>query len=90
MRILLQQHFAMHGKPRPHWVALLVICLGITAVWLVYLPRLARHPVVQQRQEIFDTRGIDPAAMFYTELELLDSPNNRLGQWQREHPDALW
>lgn len=71
-------------------MALLVIGMGIAIVWLILLPRLAQHPVIQQRQATFNVRGIDPAAMFYTELELLDSPNNRLQQWLHEHPEALW
>ena len=77
-------------KPRQRWGMLLAMLLGIGGVWLVALPRLARHPVIQKRQTTFDALGIDPAAMFYTELELLDSPHNRLQQWQREHPKALW
>ncbi|MEO2046875.1 MAG: hypothetical protein ABGX16_09915 [Pirellulales bacterium] len=76
--------------PQRHWLAFLMICLGIASVWLFVLPRLAHLPAVQQRQATFDASGIDPAAMFYTELELLDSSNNRLRQWQREHPEALW
>jgi hypothetical protein len=76
--------------PQRHWLALLMISLGIVVVWLIILPRMAHLPAVQQRRASFESRGIDPAAMFYTELELLDSPNNRLQQWQREHPDAFW
>jgi hypothetical protein len=78
------------GPKRRHWVVLSMISLGIVVVWLIILPRMAHLPAVQQRRALFESRGIDPAAMFYTELELLDSPNNRLQQWQREHPDALW
>ncbi len=77
-------------KPRQRWGILLAMLLGIGGVWLVALPRLARHPGIQKRQATFEALGIDPAAMFYTELELLDSPHNRLQQWQHEHPDALW
>jgi hypothetical protein len=69
---------------------LLTIGLGIARVWLGWLPKMARHPAIQQRQAAFEARGIDPAAMFYTELELLDSPHNRFRQWQCESPDALW
>jgi len=89
MSLSFQRTFVQR-KPMRQWGLLLTIGLAIAGVWLGLLPKLARHPTVQQRQAVFAARGIDPAAMFYTELELLDSPHNRLRQWQRQNPDALW
>jgi len=77
-------------QPRRQWGLLLAIGLVIAGVWLGVLPKLAQRPAIRQRQAIFQAKGIDPAAMFYTELELLDSPHNRLQQWQHQHPGALW
>ena len=77
-------------QPRRQWGLLLAIGLVIAEIWLGVLPKLAQHPAIRQRQALFRAKGIDPAAMFYTELELLDSPHNRLRQWQHQHPDALW
>lgn len=90
MHRLFSQRSSGHHKRLRQWGLLLTIGLGIAGVWLGWLPTLARHPAIQQRQATFEARGIDPAAMFCTELELLDSPHNRLRQWQRESPDALW
>jgi hypothetical protein len=88
--MLSSKRSSAYHKPMRQWGLLLTIGLAIAGVWLRLLPKLAQHPAVQQRQAVFDARGIDPAAMFYTELELLDSPHNHLQQWQRENPDALW
>lgn len=48
--------------------ALLVIGL----VWCVVLPWLSTRPPVAQRLEWLDDQGIDPSAMFYTELDAMD------------------
>lgn len=53
--------------------ALCVVVLAISIIWLVILPWTARQPVVRQRLEFLDEKGIDPSAMFYTELEVMDS-----------------
>ncbi len=44
--------------------------LAMAVVWFVWLPRLSQHPDVQQRLDWLDERGIDPSAMYYTELDL--------------------
>ena len=48
----------------------------------------ANQPAMKQRLEFLDARGIDPSAMFYTELdamdEILDRMERTTGGWQRE------
>ena len=44
----------------------------IAVIWLVVLPWWSRQPAMAQRLEWLDERGIDPSAMFYTELEYMD------------------
>ena len=41
-------------------------------LWGVVLPRLSRTGVVIERERWLEQHQIDPAAMFYTELPLLD------------------
>ncbi len=46
---------------------LAIICL-ITIVWMFLLPRLAELDGPRRYRERLDAQGIDPAAMYYTEL----------------------
>lgn len=54
------------------------IAVGLVAfTWLVILPRLADVPPVKRHIETMQDAGIDPSAMFYSELEphlFLDQP----------------
>lgn len=47
----------------------------IVSVWGFVLPALSRTATIRQRQEWLDANGIDPAAMFYTELPRLMLPS---------------
>ena len=42
--------------------------LFVAIVWLGLLPLVARQPPVRRHIERLDDRGIDPSAMFYTEV----------------------
>lgn len=48
------------------WIGLLSI------VWLVILPAYARQPKMRQHLRWLDDQGIDPSAMYYTELEVME------------------
>ncbi|MEW4531284.1 hypothetical protein [Maioricimonas sp. JC845] len=68
----------------------LVLVMGVvTLVWLVVLPRVALVPAVQSRNEWLDERGIDPAAMYYTELEAMEPILQRLERRRRGLPVPL-
>lgn len=54
-------------------VQLSLATLAICVMWLVVLPWTARQPHVRQRIDFLDERGIDPSAMFYTELKAMDA-----------------
>lgn len=45
--------------------------IGIAFIWLVVLPQVGTHPQVRERIEFLDEKKIDPAALFYTDLELM-------------------
>ena len=40
--------------------------------WCGVLPWIATQPRMQQQLEFLDKHGIDPSAMFYTELDAMD------------------
>ena len=52
---------------RGRWL-LAVSLLLVAYVWLVLLPGFSQHPRVRQRVEHLQRHGIEPAAMFYTDL----------------------
>lgn len=52
--------------------------LGLTVLWCVVFPAIGRWRPIRQHIEAMETSGIDPSAMFYTELDVLDSTIKRL------------
>ena len=58
---------------------LLVASLFMGVIWCGVLPSVAQHPTVQRRLEFLDERRIDPSAMFYTELDAMDSILSKSG-----------
>ena len=64
-------------EPLPHPSGLVRIARFIGAlfavglVWFVALPWAAERPRMADRLEWLDEQGIDPSAMYYTELEMM-------------------
>ncbi|PQO36025.1 hypothetical protein DTL21_08860 [Bremerella cremea] len=54
------------------WIALSGIVLAVIVVWGFVLPRLSDTELVREREAFLKKNRIDPAAMFYTELECLE------------------
>ncbi len=50
----------------------------VAAAWLVVLPWIARQPAEQAGWEALQRVGIDPSAMYYTELEAMEPILQRL------------
>lgn len=44
---------------------------AMAAVWCGLLPRLLGVPPIARHVNLMELRGVDPAAMYYTELERL-------------------
>ena len=72
------------GDHRRRGIVRLALCaIVIGLVWCVVLPRLARHPSMREYSGWLDERGIDPSAMYYTELELMEPILYRLERSQQ-------
>ena len=56
---------------RPGVRSLIVTCLVVAAIWLIALPRIARHDRVRETIKRNHAAGIDPDAMFYSDLETM-------------------
>jgi hypothetical protein len=49
-----------------------LILASVAIVWCALLPHLANQPTMKRHLKFLDDKGIDPSAMFYTELEMMD------------------
>lgn len=52
-------------------LALAVSIIALSVVWLVWLPAYADQPEMKRHLQWLDDKGIDPSAMYYTELEMM-------------------
>ena len=65
----------------------LSLIVGVTAialVWLVLLPQAAQRPPMKSHLRWLDEQGIDPSAMYYTELPVMEEIIAR----REQRPDA--
>lgn len=60
-----------------------LVILAVAVVWLLVLPWAARRPAMKSHLQWLDSRGIDPSAMYYTELEVMDQILKRQRHRQR-------
>ena len=56
----------------------------IGVIWLVVLPWAAGRPKMAAHLQWLDNEGIDPSAMYYTELEMMEPILDRLALEKRE------
>lgn len=64
--------------------------LGVIAlVWLVALPRLGERPGVRAKIEREEAQGINPEAMFYTELESMPAIVEQVNTLRNANPNAF-
>lgn len=59
-------------------LALALATLCVAAIWCILLPWLSTRPMVQKHLQFLDDKGIDPSAMYYTELEAMDAILDRI------------
>lgn len=62
----------------------------VAFVWLVALPHLCARPEMRERIERERAAGIDPGAMFYTELPAMHRLRGRMNRLESERPGAWW
>jgi hypothetical protein len=76
-------------NPLP-WLKLLMGLLIVAAVWLIALPQLARTTAIERHIAEQERQGIDPSALFYSELEILPQIAHRYERLHHSHGDELW
>lgn len=64
----------------------LAVALGVVgAIWLVALPWAADRPAMAAHLDWLDDQGVDPSAMYYTELEMMGPILDRMALEKRDH-----
>ncbi|MEZ6063234.1 MAG: hypothetical protein R3C19_23045 [Planctomycetaceae bacterium] len=59
-------------------IRLILATIVIATIWLVVLPWIAEFPSIRDRSDRLEAAGIDPSAMFYTELPMMEPILERL------------
>lgn len=94
--VALKEQFAAHsslpnckGKKKGR-LSLGATVLAITVVWTLVLPWVGSRPPVRERIEYLDRQGVDPAALYYTDIEAMGRVESNLAAIRQANPDAFW
>ena len=74
----------------PGYCQLFLLIALLMVVWGILLPRVTQNAEVAARIVELEVKGIDPSAMYYTDLEISDEISFQVERAIRENPDALW
>jgi len=69
------------------------LCLGVSIIlifWSLIFPWIGSLQSVRLEIEIMDRHGIDPAALYYTDLEAMERIESDMAAIFEAHPDAFW
>ncbi|WP_437200773.1 hypothetical protein [Planctomicrobium sp. SH664] len=73
-------------RPQTGFARLVAWLVPLAVLWLVILPWMSQREAIQRELEWLDTQGIDPSAMYYTELEAMKPILQELNlQMRRPH-----
>lgn len=72
------------------WLRFAAFWTVIAFCWLVILPWLARQPARAARIDALQRAGIDPSAMYYSELEMMPDTLRRLEQLHARDSNLFW
>ena len=72
------------------WLSFWFGALVILVVWTVILPWVGSRQSVHRRIEYMDRNGIDPAALYYTDLEAMQRLESDVAAITKAHADAFW
>jgi threonine dehydrogenase-like Zn-dependent dehydrogenase len=63
---------------------------ALSLIWLVILPWMGQRPMFRDHIRMMERDGIDPSAMFYSELRELDEVEATFRRLAEEEPDLFW
>ena len=80
----------MNGHTTKGSITLGLSGLAILVIWTTLLPWLGSRPPIRSRIDFLDRQGIDPAALYYTDLERMQQIEAQLTAIRQAHPEAFW
>jgi hypothetical protein len=78
------------GFRRHARTCLLATLAALAFVWLVLLPWLSRQPAVREHIHTQERQGINPSALYYTDLEILPPIVHRIERMHESPHDPFW
>jgi hypothetical protein len=72
------------------WGRLALAIVLIALAWLGLLPSIGAQANVKHRIETEERLGIDPSAMFYSELKIVPAIAHRVERLNEDHAGAFW
>jgi biopolymer transport protein ExbB/TolQ len=72
------------------WSVLSLASASILFTWTVILPWIGDWHAVRGRIDFLDERGIDPAALYYTDLDVMAEIEANIAALENAHPEAFW
>jgi hypothetical protein len=90
MTPLPKPHAAMNDRHAKGWMSLSLAVATITFIWTIVLPWLGTRPAVRAHIDHLGRQGIDPAAMYYSDIPAMSRLEADLAAKRAEHPEAFW
>jgi hypothetical protein len=72
------------------WCGFVLTIAGIGMVWLIVLPMVESQPSVSEHIANQKRLGVDPSAMFYTELKIAPEIANHVERLHDAHSKSFW
>jgi hypothetical protein len=63
---------------------------AIAIVWTVVLPWFGARQSMRAQIDFLKGQGIDPSALYYTDLEAMPRLESNLAALRQTHPEAFW
>lgn len=80
----------MSGTPAKRWLAFIGSITAMAGVWTIALPWVATQPAVKQHIEFMESKGVDPSALYYTDLEVIGQIRANVSEKRQSAPEAFW
>jgi hypothetical protein len=80
----------MSSSNAKEWSSLCLGVLAIVIVWTLVLPWIGSRQSVRSEIEFLDRQGVDPTALYYSDLEAMERIESDIAAISQAHPDAFW
>ena len=66
------------------------ISMAMLVIWTIVLPWIGAWPSVRGRIDFLDQQGIDPAALYYTDLKAMAEIEANIAILESTNPGIFW